>query len=999
MSRFAKLALLGIALVGGGCRDDQLGPPSPASPPAPAFTEAESGTFAYVANLRSDDVSIIRISDNSIVATVPVGDGPFGVAVTPDGSHVYVTNIFSSDVSVIRTSDNTVTATVHADGPHGVGVMPGGAFAYVANHNGRTMSVIRTSDNAVTAILTLGDNPYGMAFTPDGAYLYVTNTNSDNVSVVSTSDNAVIATVPVQDSPRGAAVSRDGAHIYVLNQRSNTISVIETSNNTVSATVPAGGNGPFDVAVTPDGAHLYVSNIFGNDVSVLRTSDNTVIATIPVSSTPAGVAITPDGRFVYVANQEADNLSVIRTSDNTVIASVPAGGGPSIVAMRHVSIPQAITFTSSPPSPARVGTFYTVAAMGGASGNPVVFSTPGPACSVSGSVVRLLAVGTCTITANQEGNALYGASAPAQQSFAIEQGREMLVYVANYRAGAVSILRAADNIQVGSVRAGEGTFGVAITPDGSRVYAANNLSHNVSVIQTSDNTVIATLPAAGPHSVAIKPGGSYAYVADHNSTHVSVFRVADNTLVTRVEVGANPYGLAFTPDGSYLYVANTNSADVSVIRTADNTVTTTLAVGASPRGVAVTPDGARVYILNEFSNSISVFRTADNSLVATIPAGNGPFDVAITPDGSRAYVTNIFGDNVSVIRTSDLTVIATIRVGSFPTGVAVTPDGAKVYVANQEGDNLTVIRTSDNSVSATVPTAAGPSLIAIGFALVPQTITFTSTAPSPAKVGTPYTVAATGGGSGNPVVFASTGAACSVSGSVVSFTAVGTCTIRASQDGNTNYSAARSAEQTFAVAKGDQTITITTSPPNPGLLAGSYNLAATGGGSGNAVTFSSLTPATCTVAGSTVTFVGVGACSLAADQTGSNTYLAAPRQTQQVRVTYSFSGFFQPVDNVPVVNTTNAGKGISLEFDLAGDQGLDILQGTPTSGSYVCTSSPEDLIEVTLTLSKSDLSYKPTTGRYQYQWRTEKTWVNSCRKLVITLKDGTAHEALFHFVK
>jgi hypothetical protein len=282
-----------------------------------------------------------------------------------------------------------------------------------------------------------------------------------------------------------------------------------------------------------------------------------------------------------------------------------------------------------------------------------------------------------------------------------------------------------------------------------------------------------------------------------------------------------------------------------------------------------------------------------------------------------------------------------------------------------------------------------------------QSISITSSPPSPAFVGASYTVAATGGASGNPIVFTTAdAAACPVIGSMVTFASTGTCQILADQAGNENYNAAPQATQVFPIVKRPQSIVFTSAPPNPGLLAGSYSLAATGGGSGNAVTFSTLTPATCTVAGSAVTFVGVGACSLAADQPGSSAYLAAPRQTQQVRVIYSFSGFFQPVDNLPVVNTTNAGKGISIEFDLAGDQGLDILQSdSPTSGSYACTASPEDVIEVTLALTKSSLSYKAPTGRYQYLWRTEKTWVNTCRKLVITLKDGTVHQALFHFVK
>ena len=83
---------------------------------------------------------------------------------------------------------------------------------------------------------------------------------------------------------------------------------------------------------------------------------------------------------------------------------------------------------------------------------------------------------------------------------------------------------------------------------------------------------------------------------------------------------------------------------------------------------------------------------------------------------------------------------------------------------------------------------------------------FTSTAPSGAKVGgATYEVTATGGGSGNPVTFSidpSAAAVCSVAGSTVSFTAVGTCTINADQGGSGNWNPAPQVQRSFAVRRG-----------------------------------------------------------------------------------------------------------------------------------------------------------------------------------------------------
>ena len=79
---------------------------------------------------------MIDTATNTVVATVAVGSGPSGVAVTPDGKHAYVTNAGFNTVSVIDTASNTVVATVPVGSfPVGVAVTPDGKHAYVTNGN------------------------------------------------------------------------------------------------------------------------------------------------------------------------------------------------------------------------------------------------------------------------------------------------------------------------------------------------------------------------------------------------------------------------------------------------------------------------------------------------------------------------------------------------------------------------------------------------------------------------------------------------------------------------------------------------------------------------------------------------------------------------------------------------------------------------------------------------------------------------------------------------
>ena len=116
-------------------------------------------------------------------------------------------------------------------------------------------------------------------------------------------------------------------------------------------------------------------------------------------------------------------------------------------------------------------------------------------------------------------------------------------------------------------------------------------------------------------------------------------------------------------------------------------------------------------------------------------------------------------------------------------------------------------------------------------------------------------------------------------------------------------------------------------------------------------------------------------------------------------VTYNFTGFFQPVDNLPTFNSVNAGKAIPVKFSLGGDQGLDIFEtGYPKSQLIACDSmATVDGIEQTVTAGSSSLSYDSSTDTYTYVWKTEKAWAGTCRQLVVKLDDGSSHRANFKF--
>ncbi len=296
----------------------------------------------------------------------------------------------------------------------------------------------------------------------------------------------------------------------------------------------------------------------------------------------------------------------------------------------------------------------------------------------------------------------------------------------------VSVIDTSTNTVTATIPVGHSPIGVVFSPDGTRAYVTNGADDTVSVIDTGANAVVATISLGNlanngaPAFPAITPDGKSLYVPDSVNQIVQVVSTATNSVVATIPV-PNPNAVAITPDGAQAYVQNFETVvnGLTVIDTATNTVTAVISgvPSESSFGIAAAPNDASVYVTGGFVPSVSVISTSSNTLATDIPFVAPSFSqgfaegIVFTPDGSKAYFNfeELNGAGlVFVIDTNTNTVEpAPISVGSTPELLAVTPDGAFVYVTNAGDGTVSVIATSTNTVVATVPVGPNPFGIAI----------------------------------------------------------------------------------------------------------------------------------------------------------------------------------------------------------------------------------------------------------------------------------------------
>jgi hypothetical protein len=120
--------------------------------------------------------------------------------------------------------------------------------------------------------------------------------------------------------------------------------------------------------------------------------------------------------------------------------------------------------------------------------------------------------------------------------------------------------------------------------------------------------------------------------------------------------------------------------------------------------------------------------------------------------------------------------------------------------------------------------------------------------------------------------------------------------------------------------------------------------------------------------------------------------------------TYSFTGFFSPVNNPTdpePVNSVKAGQSVPVKFSLGGDQGLDVLdeEESPNPKLVFTQCDPDDEVDPLEETSTANngLTYNALTDTYSYVWKTVKAWKGKCGTLTVKLDDGSEHTANFEF--
>ncbi|HEX8500375.1 MAG TPA: beta-propeller fold lactonase family protein [Pyrinomonadaceae bacterium] len=316
---------------------------------------------------------------------------------------------------------------------------------------------------------------------PRGPFAYVTNERDGTVAVIETAGDRVVETWRIGGRLRGVRVSGDGRTVYVASSTppgkgydaaENHVAAVDAATGKVVRTYEVGTD-PEQLAVLPDGSRLYASNEDAGTASVVELKTGRTLGTLVVGIEPEGVRASPDGRWVYVTAETSNTVTVIDTRTDAVAATFMVDARPREAA----------------------------------------FSPDGARAYVTTEIGRTLVVVDARAHAVLRRVPLPN-SARGVKPMGVVVGRDgRRVYVSTGRGQTVLVVDAETFAVVAEIPVGQRAWGLALTPDGRKLYAACGGSdadaagaNEVTVIDTATDRVVGHLKAGdGPWGVAVGP--------------------------------------------------------------------------------------------------------------------------------------------------------------------------------------------------------------------------------------------------------------------------------------------------------------------------------------------------------------------------------------------------------------------------------------------------------------------------------------------------------------
>jgi DNA-binding beta-propeller fold protein YncE len=561
------------------------------------------GAYLYVTVDRGAEPGLLAVLSTdgvtaSMVTAVETGAGPRGLAVTPSGAQVFVANSGDSTVTVAgRAPDGrhsyagTVSGTESASD---VAVTSDGGVLLVACPPlGAVLAINAVHPGAARKLIRTGAAPRQIALVPSGAYAAVACAGDGTVSLLAVGGTpgecrAAGAGITVGGAPEAVAVTPD-AGLVLAGSGDGGLSVITLAEYQTAADPRDIGGQPTNVVITPDRTSVVAWHNARKSYSVGEPSTGLYVydigsatVTQQLDAVPVVAAAfdpVPENHAVYLAEDKRPVVTVLDSGTWEVTRTIDLSG-------QSAGLPVALAFAAA--------TLFVVVQEPGTRRCELLAYRIGSSGPEPAGTLELL-------TATAGSAQTLAVAADGSRAYVTDQGKGQLL-VAERGANGSYALRG------GPVEVGRSPVATALSPDGASLFVSN-VGGDHGVLAEVDTTALTmrrvALPSRGYTTLAglaVSPDGSRLLAADQAIPGVRIFDAASLRLVQTIVWRSGvemPTGIAVAHDGSRIFTANVISGNLGIVSQVQATATTDATVAAGP-GLVPAADPYRGLYLRDY---------------------------------------------------------------------------------------------------------------------------------------------------------------------------------------------------------------------------------------------------------------------------------------------------------------------------------------------------------------------------------------------------------------
>ncbi|MCP1475055.1 YVTN family beta-propeller protein [Pseudomonas sp. EB276 TE3739] len=248
--------------------------------------------------------------------------------------------------------------------------------------------------------------------------------------------------------------------------------------------------------------------------------------------------------------------------------------------------------------------------------------------------------------------------------------------------------------QLNSIFLGGGSWDIAISSDGTRIYVTSWQKNNISIIDTASHEIVNTIDdVTDANGIALSPDEGICYVSNSMINTVTVIDLLSRKIIKTVDTDIGPWGVIISNNGQWLFTCNYSTNTVTQINTSTYE-TKNITVGKAPRYGVASLDDKSIYICNTQSPNISII-DIESSNVRQIELSDRAWSITFSPLGEFAYAT--MDHDTAVIDVKDERVIKYIE-NSGGRGITTTSPGRYIYITDMESNKLFRVNTTTGFV-------------------------------------------------------------------------------------------------------------------------------------------------------------------------------------------------------------------------------------------------------------------------------------------------------------